>query len=408
MRIVFNRYSTLGARTGIGHHAAELLAALSAQVGKDEIGVYPAGCTWSALTRIKRAPSPRANDGIGAGPIRAILKNASGRLSKAVKSAGIGGAMKSALLPIRDLHFQAMCRINRFNLYHEPNFIPMPFDGPTIATLHDMSAIVHPEWHPSDRIKQYERSMSWALGQCAHLFTVSEFTRQEIIRELGVGPDRVTRIYNGVRENLAPMPADEVAAGVCRLGLPPQYLLHVGTLEPRKNLEMLVSAFCRLPDDVRQRCPLLLVGKWGWNTASLAECIATEARHRGVIHLGYCAEEHMNLLYNGARALVFPSLYEGFGLPPIEMLACGGAVLASTADSVAEVLGPHGFSIDALDSDGWHTAMRRVILDDDWRRELCRGGRQWAARFTWQRAAMDVLATYRSVLGPRSSVPVAA
>jgi alpha-1,3-rhamnosyl/mannosyltransferase len=153
---------------------------------------------------------------------------------------------------------------------------------------------------------------------------------------------------------------------------------------------------------------LLLVGKWGWNTESLAEYLNSEARHKGVIHLGYLAEADLNLLYNGARALVCPSHYEGFGLPPVEMLACGGAVLASTAGALAEVVGPHGFLIDAMDSDGWHAGMRRVILDDGWRQQLCQGGRQWAARFTWQRAAADVFATYRIVLGERQRLPVAA
>jgi alpha-1,3-rhamnosyl/mannosyltransferase len=409
MRIIFNRFATLGARTGIGHHAAELLAALTvAQDGADDIAAYPAGWTWSALSRLMGSPAKANSAGRAPRPVPAILKSSGGVLSKAARSSAVRGGLKAALLPIRAFHFKALCGGEKYDLYHEPDFNPMPFDGPTIPTLHDLSAIVHPEWHPSDRVRQHERTLDRALSQCAHLFTGSEFTRQEIIRELGVNPARVTRIYHGIRENLFPLSADEVAAGLRRLGLPPTYLLHVGTLEPRKNLDMLLRAYCRLPDFIRQRSPLLLVGKWGWKTAALADYIATEARHRGVIHLGYLAEEHLNLLYNGARALVYPSLYEGFGLPPVEMLACGGAVLASTAGSVAEVVGPHGYLIDALDSDGWNAAMQRVILDDDWRRELCLGGRRWAGRFTWERAASDVLATYRIVLGERTSLPLAA
>jgi alpha-1,3-rhamnosyl/mannosyltransferase len=275
----------------------------------------------------------------------------------------------------------------------------MPCDVPTIATLHDLSAIAHPEWHPADRVKQYQRHLDRALEQCTHFLTGSDYTRQEIISELGVAPQRVTRVYHGIREGLGPLPADWVAAGLKALGLPPSYLLHVGTLEPRKNLTMLLRAYCGLPAAVRERCPLLLVGKWGWNTKALAELLEREARPRGVIHLGYLAEEHLPLLYNGARALVYPSLYEGFGLPPLEMMACGGAVLASTAGSVAEVVGPCGQLLDPADEDAWRQAMQRVITDDDWRRQLCDGVRLWASPFTWQRSAQETVRTYRRVLG---------
>ncbi len=302
------------------------------------------------------------------------------------------------LQPLKHLHFRAVCRREKYDLYHEPNILPMPCDSPTVATLHDLSAIAHPEWHPADRVKQYERHLQRALAQCVHFLTGSDFTRGEIIRELGVAPERVTRVYHGIREGLAPLPADQVAAGLKALGLPASYLLHVGTLEPRKNLEMLLRAYCSLPDTVRGRCPLLLVGKWGWNTGALADYLDSEARHRGVIHVGYLPEEHLGLLYNGARGLVFPSFYEGFGLPPLEMMACGGAVLASTAGAVAEVVGSRGQLIEPQDADGWRDAMLRAIMENDWIQSLRTGVRQWAAPFTWRRCAADTLQTYRHIV----------
>ena len=111
---------------------------------------------------------------------------------------------------------------------------------------------------------------------------------------------------------------------------PPRYLLYLGTIEPRKNLMTLLRAYCLLPESVREETPLVLVGGWGWNSADVAAFLQDEARHRGVRYLGYIPDEAMCLLYNAARALVFPSRYEGFGMPPIEMMACSGAVLAST------------------------------------------------------------------------------
>src|SRR5207253_4124222 len=123
---------------------------------------------------------------------------------------------------------------------------------------------------------------------------------------------------------------------------------------------------CALPPKLRSSWPLLLVGGWGWNTRDIADYFHHEARHRGVIHLGYVKERYLAAVYSGARALVYPSLYEGFGLPPVEMMACGGAVLASTAGAVAEVVGPHAHLTDPHDLDGWRRALQRVLTDDDW------------------------------------------
>src|SRR5262249_10484374 len=129
-----------------------------------------------------------------------------------------------------------------------------------------------------------------------------------------------------------------------------------------------------------------------------------EARHRGVLHLGYLAEEHLAAVYNGARALVYPSLYEGFGLPPIEMMACGGAVLASTAGAIAETVGRRAHLTDPADVDGWRDALRRVVADDDWWRSLRAGVTVAARPFTWERCAADTLRVYRQLCG-RDTVP---
>jgi glycosyltransferase involved in cell wall biosynthesis len=404
MRVVVNRQPTLGARTGIGHYAAELLAALTDQAGAGEIHVYPTGWLWRLQTTLLGTPALPGSASARAGRRRFLP--GLGLVRKVLAMPRIRALLRTAQ-PLKFRHFQSVCRRQQYDLYHEPNILPMPCDRPTIATLHDLSAIAHPEWHPADRVHQYQRHLDRALGQCTHFLTGSDYTRQEIIQKLGVAPERVTRVYHGIRQGLAPMPAAAIATGLKALDLPPSYLLHVGTLEPRKNLTMLTRAYCALPSAVRQRCPLLLVGKGGWNNAALENYLHTEGRQHGVLHLGYLAEEHLPLLYNGARALVYPTLYEGFGLPPLEMMACGGAVLASTAGSVAEVVGRYGHLIDPNDSDGWRDAMQRVIVDKAWRDSLGQGVRAWAAPFTWRRCAENTMAMYRKVLGIRR-LPLAA
>src|SRR6185312_7954115 len=178
------------------------------------------------------------------------------------------------------------------------------------------------------------------------------------------------------------------------------YLLHVGTLEPRKNLLMLMRAYCSLPSGVRERHPLVLAGGRGWNSEGAHAYLEGEARHRGVRWLGYVPDGRFAALYSGARALVFPTLYEGFGMPAVEMMAAGGAVLASTAGALVEVCGGRAHHTDPLDQDGWRGAMLRVCNDDAWLSELRGGAEEAAAPFTWRRCAEGTISAYRSALEP--------
>jgi alpha-1,3-rhamnosyl/mannosyltransferase len=289
------------------------------------------------------------------------------------------------------------------DLYHEPNYFPLRTRLPIVVTVHDLSAVLHPEWHPAGRVALFEREFLPRVRQFAHVLTVSDAARAEIIRTFNLPPERVTRAYNGVRSGLRPRMAVEIVPTLQRLGLPSAYLLHVGTLEPRKNLLMLLKAYVALPAELRGQCPLVLVGPWGWRFEELAGYYESEAKHRNVIHLGYVSEADLPAVYAGARALVFPTWYEGFGMPAAEMLACGGAVLASATPALSEVLGGCGFRIDPADADGWHVAMQRAITDDDWLNSLRTGAVDRAAEFTWANCARDTVVGYAAALGKRES-----
>jgi alpha-1,3-rhamnosyl/mannosyltransferase len=373
MRVLVNQWLAAGARTGIGHYAAELLRALRAQAGSNQYLAYPPGWLNS---------------------LRGLIK------SRATPSPGPGGLLTS-LRPIgRKLlaaHFRAFCALRPFDLYHEPNYVPLPCDHPTVATIHDLSLLVHPEWHPAERVSWFTANVPRMLTQCAHFLADSDFSREEAIRVLGVRPEKVTTVHVGIRPNLTPLPPAQVAEQLQRLGLPSRFLLYVGTIEPRKNLLMLLKAYCALPGQVRSSCPLVLVGRWGWNADAEADFLQNTARAKGVIHLGYVPEEHLAALYNGARALVYPSWYEGFGLPPLEMMACGGAVLASTTPAVKEVVGSRGRLIDPEDRDSWWEAMLWVTTDDDCWQALRRDVTAVAQRYTWERCAAETVRIYRSL-----------
>jgi glycosyltransferase involved in cell wall biosynthesis len=392
MRVVVNQLPALGLRTGIGHYTVELLRCLREQAGPDRIDGFPEG--WVRRVRTFCAQARPYLEGTPAD----TWSVASPHHARSLRSKALGSVRRLGRSLIAQ-HFRLVCGLRAYDLYHEPNFIPLPCEQRTIATLHDLSVLLHPEWHPADRAAYFESHFHRGLDRCVHFLAISEFGRQEMIRNLGIPPERITRTYMGIRPGLGPLPEEETARVLRELELPPRYLLYLGTIEPRKNILLLLRAYCALPEGIRIRWPLLLVGSWGWNTLAVADYLHREARHRGVVHRGYVAERHLAAIYNGARALVYPSLYEGFGLPPLEMMACGGAVLASTAGALVETVGSRAHLINPHDLEGWRDAMLRVIEDETWWHFLRTGVIAVARPYTWDRCAADTLRVYRSVCG---------
>jgi O-antigen biosynthesis alpha-1,3-rhamnosyltransferase len=387
MRVVINASAVVGPRTGVGHSTVELVRAL-AGTGHVGITLYPHPLLAKLRTRLGGGPKPAEPTRTGAPATRRPLWKRGARVPfRWGWRALIEQEARHAFHP------------RRVDLYHEPNFFPLPTRLPTVVTIHDLSAVLHPEWHPAERVAEFETKFLNRLRDVAHVLTDSDAARDEIIRTLDLPADRVTRAYPGVRPALRPVPDEAITSVLRRLGLPQAYLLHVGTLEPRKNLLMLLRAYTGLPADLRERCPLVLVGPWGWRFEELAAYYDAVARHRNVIHLGYADEADLPALYSGARALVFPTWYEGFGLPAGEMMACGGAVIASSTPAVAEVLGACGTLVDPTDEGGWHESMARAIREPDWAVSLARGAIERAAQFTWKACANDALTAYRAALG---------
>jgi alpha-1,3-rhamnosyl/mannosyltransferase len=390
MRVVLNELAALGPRTGIGHYVGELLRCLRQQVPDEHFDTFPQGWLRQAklaYARWRSGARPAASPRQRQYPFKARLRT------------WVLDQMRHWGRTAAAWHFRTFCRGRDYQVYHEPNYIPLPCDLPTVVTVCDLSVLLHPEWHPADRVAHFERHFPRGLARAQHVLAISDAGRHEIIRTLNVPPERVTRTYMGIRPGLCPLPRREVAGVLQQLGLPMSYLLYLGTLEPRKNLLTLLHAYCGLPLPLRERCPLVLVGSWGWKADDIAEFLDRKGRARGVIHLGYVAEDHLAALYNGARALVYPSLYEGFGLPPVEMLACGGAVLASTAGALAETVGGQAHLIAPEDVDGWRDGMARVVEDDDWWQWLRQGAEEVARPFTWERCATETLDIYRGLCG---------
>lgn len=390
MHVVVNLLLTLKAKTGIGHYAARVFEAMQKQAPPNTLSGFPDG-RLASLLQSMHGLRPAISGGTPSAR-SSVVDRAKAAMASSAKHLG-RRFLASA--------FRRMTRGGQFDLYHETNFLPFESEVPTIVSVHDLSVLLHPEWHPADRVRHHEREFQRGIAQARHILTLSESVRSQIVRHLGVAPQCVTAVHCGVGEEYFAAGSAEARSTKQELGLPDEYLLYVGTIEPRKNVLTILRAFCDLGLELRRRCPLVLAGGWGWKSSDVAEFLRGEGADCGIVHLGYTIDRHLPGLYAGARALVFPSHYEGFGLPPVEALACGTAVIASTAEAVREVLGTRAHFIDPLDIDGWRKSLERAITEDDWLAEIRRGGRDWASRYTWDRCATATLDAYRTALGTR-------
>jgi alpha-1,3-rhamnosyl/mannosyltransferase len=383
MRVLFNGASAIRPKTGVGHTTAQLHNALTSLFPHETFWLYPGKRVRNFATRLFKPAASASSQSPPKPATPSFLK----RL--ALRAARVGYAA----------HFHTTARLGRFDLYHEPNLVPFYVPLPTVVTVHDLSVILFPQWHPAERVKRYEQAFARGVARAAHILVDSNAVRGEALRVLGLSPARVTTVHCGIDPKFRLQSPAEIAAVRVRLSLPSRYLLYVGTVEPRKNLTTLLRAFCDLPSELREACPLILGGSWGWKSEPERELFEAEARHLGARYLGYVADEDLPGLYAGAEALFYPSHYEGFGLPPVEMMACGGVAVVSTADAVREVVGSNAMLLEPHDMAGWRDAMRRTIIDREFLAAFRHSAIDHAARFNWHNAARQTFGVYQAVLG---------
>jgi glycosyltransferase involved in cell wall biosynthesis len=228
---------------------------------------------------------------------------------------------------------------------------------------------------------------------------VSDFVRRELQACIPDAAKKIRVVYNGVSPRFKPRSFEETRNVLARYGLTHgQYFAAVGTLEPRKNLLTALTAHARLPVRLRRLVPLVLIGVEGWLTDSLHAALAPALKDGTVRKLGYVADDDLPILTAGALAIVYPSIYEGFGLPLIEGMAAGVPVLCSNAEALCEVAGDAAITRDPTDVDGFSEAMQELIEDDALRARLITAGKVRASQFSWQRTASETLDVYQEVL----------
>ncbi len=280
-------------------------------------------------------------------------------------------------------------------LFHATEHLLLPFRRlPTVLTVHDLIFRHLPHYHK--RLNRWY--LNWAMPlyvrRATHIIAVSEATRRDLMAAYGVPAERITVIYEAADPRFGPRDLLTQQTIRANYGLPSSYLLYLGTIEPRKNLLRLLQAWEPLYL-AGEAPPLVFVGKRGWLADDFFVAVERSAAREGIMLTGYVLDDDLPALIAAATAFVFPSLYEGFGLPPLEAMACGTPVLCSDRSSLPEVVGDAALLFDPTEVEAIRAALRRLLRDEALREELSRRGLERARRFSWQRTAEQTLQLYR-------------
>ncbi|MGC8874335.1 MAG: glycosyltransferase family 4 protein [Chloroflexia bacterium] len=293
--------------------------------------------------------------------------------------------------------FPLLLGYDRVNLLHATmNVAPWWTPCAVVVTIHDLAYLRYPAVHPLGRRLYLAALTRLSVQRARAIVAVSRFTRQEILHFFRIPAHRVRVIYEGYDPAFRPLPAAETEAFRKQRNLPRRFFLYVGNLEPRKNLPTLVRAFARIAPHTDAF--LVLAGPRGWGYGGLFQLIQELGLGRRVVLPGFVPAEELPLWYNAASALVYPSRYEGFGLPPLEAMACGTPVVVSSASSLPEVVGDAGLQVEPEDVDALSEALMRLLTEPGLV-EMCRErGLQQAKRFSWSTMAQETAYLYRELL----------
>jgi glycosyltransferase involved in cell wall biosynthesis len=291
-------------------------------------------------------------------------------------------------------------RRDRLALLHAPVYVgPWLSPCPLVVTVHDLSFFLYPELFKRGNRTYLQTLTRRTVVQAERIIADSESTRRDILSVLGTPADRVVVVPAGVGAEMRPdADPDALRALRARRGLPERLVLFVGTLEPRKNLPRLLEAWSLLQ---QRGCAhtLVIAGGKGWYYADIEATVQRLHLAESVLFPGYVPDEELPLWYNAAELFVYPSLYEGFGLPPLEAMACGTPVITSNAASLPEVVGEAAVIVDALDADALATAMATLLGDAELRSRLRAAGLARARGFSWRATAYGTSAVYHAILG---------
>jgi glycosyltransferase involved in cell wall biosynthesis len=288
----------------------------------------------------------------------------------------------------------------KIDLFHSPDFIPpLRYAGKSVITIHDLAFLIYPHFLTKDAARYYGQ-IDRAVRRVDHIIAVSQSTKNDLVRMLGVPEDRITVIYEAADPRMRPIPREEALQRVQALyGVPDDFILFVSTIEPRKNVGGLLRAYRRLRDDYKLTPGLVLAGSPGWLSDDVHSLVNQLDLKANTYFLGRVETNDLPYLYNAARCLVHPAFYEGFGLTPLEAMACGTPTIVSNVSSLPEVVADAALLVDPNQDEEITVALWRILTDNALAASLRMKGQQRAASFSWRRAAEQTMDVYRRVAG---------
>lgn len=388
MRVVLAAEAIKTPLTGIGRYSWELATRLPGHPMVQSLRCLTYG-RWKTPEEVAAVGSWQNKDGRGAGHKANMFNSALAR------SRFVGEAY-DLLSP-----WLVKARLNTkdTDLFHGPNYVVPKVDVPCVVTIHDLSTIVNPNWHLASRAARINRLMLRSIANARLVITDSQAIREEVLSYFGLPSDRVVAVPLGVDVAFRPRAFSDLQIPLGQYGLQPGgYCLCVSTIEPRKNIIRLLSAYGALPVRLRNLWPLVLVGEPGWNSQDIHQAITQATQEGWLKYLGFIPQKLLPLLYAGCRLFVYPSLYEGFGLPVAEAMASGVPVLTSNRSSMPEVAGGAAILVEPENIESIRDGLLAAMEDELWRARAVAAGLRRAGELSWEACIVKTVEVYQAVL----------
>lgn len=309
----------------------------------------------------------------------------------------ISGTMLSRLIPTESL-------TGPIDIFHATNFlVPYVKYAKIILTIYDLSILKFQRFHPLKRRFVFSKSrLYYSAKNCHRIITCSEATKQDIVDILKVKPEKIKVIYGAISPEFKELDSNEVIQeAMKRYSLPEKYIIFVGTLEPRKNVARLIKAFKKIKDRIKEKYKLILIGGRGWYYKDIFATINRLGLDDSVVYLDYVTRKDLPPILNGAEAFVYPSIYEGFGLPPLEAMACGVPTLVSDLSCFPEVFGDSALKVNPYSVNDIADGIYRILTDENLREVLRQKGLERARGYSWEKTARETLTLYNQVYSGR-------
>jgi glycosyltransferase involved in cell wall biosynthesis len=392
VKVVVGANSLSGPLTGIGHYTLNLVEGLAHSQEIEELRLLSHG-RLSAPLRVP--PGPRSDEQPGS-------SESAGTFLGGLR---VRAAKNRLLVNLYDavtarLSARALRDFGPNDIFHSPDFQFAAFPGKTVVTIPDLSTITFPQFHPTSRVSYINRHIGRVVECADHIVAISDFVRDEIKTTLGVETGRISTIYPGIDPGFSPVSAEAFKAAAVHPNLDyKNYFLFVSTIEPRKNLGRLLAAYQRYAEGVRQTAlPLVIVGLPGWNSEAIHAELNRLVQTGQVIYPGYVTRSNLRTLLAGARALLFPSVYEGFGLPVIEAMKSGTAVLTSSNSAMSEISVGAALLVSPMDIEDMTRGIAQLHCDQALVESLVDAGFRAGGQYSWERCARETVELYTSLI----------